>query len=360
MNKTYIIAEAGVNHNGNADLAFQLIDVAAEAGADAVKFQTFKAESLVTKNAVKAAYQIQSSDKTETQYEMLRKLELDYETHFKLVDYCKSKNIDFLSTAFDIQSLNFIVNELKVKTLKIPSGEITNAPLILANARTDCKLIISTGMATQNEVRNALSVAAFGLTERDKSIFPTKENLSNAFNSKKGKLRIREKITLLHATSQYPTMIEDVNLNAMQTLSQNFNVKVGYSDHTEGIVIPIIAATLGASIIEKHFTLDKDMDGPDHKASLNPKELKDMVSGIRSLPLILGDGVKKPRYSELQNIDIVRKSIVASSIIKKGDIFSSENITIKRPGNGISPFEYWSLLGKESKRNFEVDELITK
>jgi N-acetylneuraminate synthase len=359
MNKTYIIAEAGVNHNGNDDLAFQLIDVAAEAGADAVKFQTFKAESIVTKDLQKAAYQTNVFDPPESQFEMLKKLELDYKTHYKLADYCKSIGIDFLSTAFDIESLDFIVKKLYVKTLKIPSGEITNGPLLLANALTGRNLIISTGMATHEEVVDALSVVAFGLSSNSKTILPSKRSFIDAYNSPRGQLLLKEKVTLLHATTQYPTLPVDVNLKSMITMRQDFGLKVGYSDHTEGILVPIMATTLGASIIEKHFTLNKEMRGPDHKASLSPDELKDMVKGIRSVTSIMGDGIKKPRISELQNIDIVRKSVVALTAIKKGDVFSDKNITIKRPGNGLSPLDYWEILGKKSKKNYEIDDLIT-
>ena len=360
MSKVYIIAEAGVNHNGSSELAFQLIDAAVSAGADAVKFQTFKAETLVTKDAKKAVYQAQLTDPNESQYEMLKRLELDYQTHFKLLEYCKIKGIDFLSTAFDLESLNFIVNELNVKTLKIPSGEITNGPLLLANARTGCNLIISTGMATHEEVANALSVVSFGLIDKLKKLKPSKKAFKEAFMSLSGQLILKEKVTLLHATSQYPTLPEDVNLKGMTTMNKIFGLKVGYSDHTEGIMVPIMATTLGASIIEKHFTLDKNLPGPDHKASLDPSELKDMVSVIRSVSTIMGDGIKKPRDVELQNKGMVRKSIVAASSIKKGDFFSDKNIIIKRPGIGLSPFEYWELLGQKSQSNYEVDDLITK
>jgi len=360
MSKVYIIAEAGVNHNGSSELAFQLIDAAVSAGADAVKFQTFKAETLVTKDAKKAVYQAQLTDPNESQYEMLKRLELDYQTHFKLLEYCKIKGIDFLSTAFDLESLNFIVNELNVKTLKIPSGEITNGPLLLANARTGCNLIISTGMATHEEVANALSVVSFGLIDKLKKLKPSKKAFKEAFMSLSGQLILKEKVTLLHATSQYPTLPEDVNLKGMTTMNKFFNLNVGYSDHTEGIMVPIMASTLGASIIEKHFTLDKSFPGPDHKASLDPSELKDMVVAIRSVSTIMGDGIKKPRDTELQNKDMVRKSIVAASSIKKGDFFSDKNIIIKRPGIGVSPFEYWELLGQMSQNNYEVDELIIK
>ena len=354
----FIIAEAGVNHNGSPKLAFQLVDAAVQAGADAVKFQTFKAETLVTKNARKAAYQSQLTNPSESQFEMLSRLELDYQTHFKLLDYCQSKGIDFLSTAFDLESLNFIVNKLNVKTLKISSGEITNGPLLLANALTGCNLIISTGMATYKEVVDALSVVAFGLIDNVKNITPSKKAFKEAFFSLSGQLLLKEKVTLLHATSQYPTPSQDVNLKCMVTMSKDFDLKVGYSDHTEGIAIPIMAATLGATIIEKHFTLDKSLPGPDHRASLDPFELKSMVKAIRTVNIAMGDGIKKPTDNEILNKGMIRKSIVASAPIKKGDFFSDKNITIKRPESGLSPMYYWKIIGNKSHKNYEIDELI--
>jgi len=356
LKKVVIIAEAGVNHNGDDELAFQLVDAAVAAGADIVKFQTFKAESLVTKSASKAEYQQQLTNSSESQYDMLKKLELSHDMHFKLIDYCNLKNIEFLSTAFDFDSLEFLVNELSLKTLKIPSGEITNGPLLLAHAKTHCDLIISTGMATLEEIKEALGVIAFGMLDHKN---PSQKAFTAAFFSIEGQKLLKEKVSLLHCTTEYPAPLDDINLKAMNTMAQTFDLKIGYSDHSEGITVPIAATAVGAIIIEKHFTLDKTLPGPDHKASLNPKELKDMVSGIRAVEVALGDGIKSPKPSELPNREIARKSIVAAKNISKGDMFTEENITIKRPGAGKSPMEYWELLGTKSHADFKLDENVS-
>ncbi len=354
-NLVYIIAEAGVNHNGSEEMAFQLVDAAVEAGADAVKFQTFKTENIVTRNAVKAKYQQKTTDGNESQFDMLKKLELPYDTYYRLQSYCIEKNIQFLSTAFDIDSLEFLVKDLGVRTLKIPSGEITNGPFLLEHAKTNCNLILSTGMATIDEVQEALCVIAFGLMGGHS---PSKNKFRIAYNSDEGQKILKDKVALLHCTTEYPAPLQEINLNAMGTMYESFGLTIGYSDHTEGIIAPIVATAIGAKIIEKHFTLDKNLPGPDHKASLNPIELKSMVTAIRSVPLVMGDGIKKPSSSEIGNRNIARKSIVAASNIAKGDIYMPENLTFKRPGNGVQPMEYWDYLGRKASQNFKVDEQI--
>lgn len=334
MAKTIIIAEAGVNHNGSISLAKELIDVAALAGADYVKFQTFKAEELVSKQAKKADYQIANAkDKIESQLDMLKNLELSKEDHEVLMDYCKEKKISFFSTAFDLGSLQYLA-DIGLSLVKIPSGEITNLPYLRKAATLFEKVIISTGMATLAEVGDAI----------------------NVFINEGIELK---NIIVLHCTTEYPTPMEDVNLKAMQTIGKQFKVAFGYSDHTEGIEIPIAAVGLGASVIEKHFTLDKSMGGPDHKASLEPHELVSMVKSIRNVEkAISGNGTKVPAKSEIKNIAIVRKSIVANNLIKKGDVFNDQNITVKRPANGLSPMMWDFVIGKRASKDFEKDEPI--
>jgi N,N'-diacetyllegionaminate synthase len=331
-NKVFIIAEAGVNHNGSVDLAKQLIDVAVDSGADAVKFQTFKAENLVSKNAQKADYQKQTTDESESQFEMIKRLELDVATHKKLIKYCNEKGIMFLSTPFDSDSIN-LLNELNLKIFKIPSGEITNLPYLRHIGSLVKQVILSTGMSTLQEVDDALTILVDAGTKK-------------------------ENITVLHANTMYPTPMEDVNLNAMQTMRQEFNVAVGYSDHTLGIEVDIAAVTMGASIIEKHFTLDKTMKGPDHKASLEPEELKAMVRAIRNIEKALGSNEKILSPSEEVNINIVRKSIVANQNIKKGELLSEKNISTKRPGTGISPMKWDEIIGVVATKDYNADELI--
>ena len=333
MEKVFIIAEAGVNHNGDINIAKKLIDVAFDSGANSVKFQTFKAENIVSSNAPKADYQLNSTEKSETQFQMLKKLELDLKSHQILIDYCKIKGIIFLSTPFDIESVD-LLNKLGIKIFKIPSGEITNLPYLKKIGALNKKVILSTGMANINEIRDALRI------------------LTDAGTPKKN-------IIVLHANTEYPTPFEDVNLLAMQTIGRTFDVKVGYSDHTNGIEVPIAAVALGACVIEKHFTLDRNMEGPDHKASLEPPELKAMVSAIRNIEKAMsGNGNKEPSNSEKKNIPIARKSIVAKTNIKKGEIFSENNITIKRPGTGISPMLWYNVIGKISSTDFKPDDLI--
>lgn len=330
MNRIYIIAEAGVNHNGDLSLAKQLIDAAKTAGADAVKFQTFVSTNLVSRLAPKAEYQKQTTGQTESQLEMLKKLELSFEHFTMLHQYAKEIGIDFLSTPFDFDSIDFLA-ELGMPIWKIPSGEITNKPYLLKIADTKRPIILSTGMSTMEEIGEALEV----FHEYD-----------------------RKDITLLHCNTEYPTPFTDVNLRAMATLTEGFGVKVGYSDHTVGIEIPIAAAALGACVIEKHFTLDKNMQGPDHKASLEPKELAAMVSAIRNISLALGSGVKEPTVSELKNRPIARKSIVAKKDIPMGELMTEDNLTTKRPGDGLSPMCWENVLGRRAVREFKADEKI--
>ncbi|MDQ1264751.1 MAG: N,N-diacetyllegionaminate synthase [Campylobacterota bacterium] len=332
MNKVFIIAEAGVNHNGSIDLARKLIDVASEAGADAVKFQTFKAENLVSKNAKKAEYQKQTTDKEESQFDMIKKLELDVQTHKELIAYCKEKKIMFLSTPFDHDSIE-LLDDLGLDMFKIPSGEITNLPYLRHIGKLNKKVILSTGMTDIGEIEDALDILIEAGTKK-------------------------ENITVLHANTEYPTPMEDVNLRAMVTIGKTFNISFGYSDHTLGIEVDIAAVAMGASCIEKHFTLDKTMQGPDHKASLEPDELKEMVKAIRNIELALGSSVKKPSKSEIPNMQVARKSIVAACTIKKGELLSEDKLAIKRPGNGISPMRWDEIIGAVAQKDYQEDELI--
>jgi len=354
---TLIIAEAGVNHNGNEKLAFELVDAAHKAGVDIVKFQTFKAKNLVTKEAKQADYQVANTQKQESQLAMLERLELSYDAHHKLVKYCNSLGIEFLSTAFDFESLEFLVNDLGLKRLKIPSGEITNAPLVLAHAKTGCNLIVSTGMATLAEIEAVLGVIAFGYLG-DETCLPSTGAFETAYLSKEGQQVLKEKVTLLHCTTEYPAPISEINLNVMETMAYAFSLPVGYSDHSEGVVIPVAAVAKGALVIEKHFTLDKSMEGPDHKASLDPVELKVMVDAIRIVEKAQGHRLKGPQISELKNKTVARKSLVASKAIQKGENFSVENLTVKRPGTGMSPYSFWDMLGKPSSRAYYDGELL--
>jgi len=352
-----IIAEAGVNHNGDENLAFQLVDAAKKSGADIVKFQTFKAKRLVTADAKQCDYQITNTKKEESQLAMLSRLELSFEVHHKLIQHCNELGIEFLSTAFDSESLDFLVNDLKLKKLKIPSGELTNAPLVLEHARTGCDLIVSTGMATLAEIEMALGVIAFGYTVNENET-PNIESFQSAYFSEQGQQALKAKVTILHCTTEYPAPMVDINLKAMDTLATAFNLPAGYSDHSQGITIPIAAVARGACLIEKHFTLDNNMEGPDHKASLEPRELTAMVNAIRDVEFALGDGVKGPRPSEIKNKAIARKSLVAAKAIKVGQKYSAENLTVKRPGNGASPYLFWELLGKTALKNHAEGEVV--
>lgn len=354
---TLIIAEAGVNHNGDAKLAFQLIDVAHKAGADIVKFQTFKAKNLTTVQAVQADYQVVNTQKQESQLAMLTRLELSYETHHQLLDYCDQLGIEFLSTAFDSESLHFLVNDLGLKRLKIPSGEITNAPLVLEHARTGCDLIVSTGMATLSEIEAVLGVIAFGyIAQHDEQ--PSIVAFADAYASEDGQKALQGKVTLLHCTTEYPAPINEVNLRAMDTMTRAFDLPVGYSDHTEGLAVSVAAVARGAVLLEKHFTLEKNMEGPDHKASLDPKELGDLVTSVRQVEQALGRSVKYPTASEKKNKVVARKSLVAALPIMIGEEFSAKNVVAKRPGNGQSPFSYWNLQGQFAKHNYKEGDFV--
>jgi N-acetylneuraminate synthase len=355
--KTIIIAEAGVNHNGDEKLAFELVDAACAAGADIVKFQTFKAGSLVSKHAEQADYQAVNTGIVESQYDMLKRLELGYDIHHKLVAYCRERNIEFLSTAFDLESLSFLVDNLGLRRIKLPSGEITNAPYVLACARSGLDIIVSTGMASLSDIEQTLGIIAFGLTVGTNQN-PTPLAFSRAYFSAEGQQALKDKVTLLHCTTEYPTPPCDVNLKAMDTMAQAFPCPIGYSDHSEGIVVPIAAAARGARVLEKHFTLDRKLPGPDHWASLEPHELKEMVNGIRKVEQVLGDGIKGPRPSELKNVNVARKSLVVAKPIKKGELFNEQNLTIKRPGNGVSPMDYWKFIGSAAEKDYEADEVI--
>ena len=333
MSKTIIIAEAGVNHNCSLTIAKQLIDAAASAKADYVKFQTFKADNLVLKTTKKADYQVKNTLNTDnSQYQMLKNLELSIEQHHELMAYCRINNIKFLSTAFDLESIDFL-SSLHLGLWKIPSGEITNYPYLKRIARENQPVMLSTGMSTIEEIKAAVNILVKHGTDR-------------------------QQITVLHCNTQYPTPMQDVNLLAMQTIAREIGVKVGYSDHTLGIEVPIAAVTLGATVIEKHFTLDRNMEGPDHKSSLEPDELKAMVTAIRNIEKALGSSPKTVSSSESENINITRKSIVASKLIAKGEMFTEDNLTVKRPGNGISPMKWDDVIGKISDRNYEEDDLI--
>lgn len=352
-----IIAEAGVNHNGDESLAHALVDAAWQAGADIVKFQTFRAEKLVTGNARQAEYQTTNTGKSESQLAMLSRLELSFDAHLSLIRHCEALGIGFLSTAFDDDSLDFLVRDIRLKTLKIPSGELTNAPFVLRHARSGCNLIVSTGMATLGEVESALAVIAFGMV-REHDALPGMEAFMAAYASPQGQAALREKVTLLHCTTEYPAPMSDINLNAMDTLAQAFGLPVGYSDHSEGITVPVAAAARGACLIEKHFTLDKTMAGPDHKASLEPSELADMVTAIRNVEAALGNGVKGPRPCELKNKAIARKSLVAACDIAPGTVLNEQNVAIKRPGEGMSPYSWWDVIGKRASHAYLAGELI--
>lgn len=331
MEHVFIIAEAGDNHNGNFELALKLVDKAVEAGADCVKFQTFITENIISKFAEKAEYQKENTGSDETQFEMVKKLELSFEQFREIQKYCEEKGILFLSTPFDLDSVEFL-QEIEIPFWKIPSGEITNLPYLEKIARTGKKIIMSTGMCTMEEIGEALNVL--------------RRNGAG-------------EIALLHCNTEYPTPYQDVNLRAMQIMQDAFEIKVGYSDHTQGIEVPIAAVACGAKIIEKHFTLDKNMEGPDHKASLEPDELKQMVEAIRNIEKALGRAEKFPSDSEKKNIEIARKSIVAKRDIKEGELLTEENLSIKRPGNGISPMRWYEVLGTKAVKDFNEDEMIS-
>ncbi|MBK6908558.1 MAG: N-acetylneuraminate synthase [Rhodocyclaceae bacterium] len=327
-----IIAEAGVNHNGDMQIAKQLIDVAAAAGADLVKFQTFRADTLVTKSATKADYQKATTTADESQHTMLLRLELTESMHDELIAHCRLRNIEFFSTAFDLESLEYL-NSLGLPRVKVPSGEITNLPYLRKIGSFGKEVILSTGMSNMGEIEAAIDVL-----------------------EKAGTLR--DQIIVLHCNTEYPVPMHEVNLRAMRSIGEAFGVRIGFSDHTEGIEIAIAAVALGATVIEKHFTLDRSLPGPDHKASLEPGELNAMISAIRNVELAFGDGIKRPTFSESRNTAVARKSLVASVAVKQGEVFSAENLAVKRPGNGISPMRWDEVVGRAAPRNFAADELI--
>ncbi|MEK5483877.1 MULTISPECIES: N-acetylneuraminate synthase [unclassified Viridibacillus] len=356
MTNTYIIAEAGVNHNGSYSMAKKLVDVAKEAGANAVKFQTFRAENLVTKEAMQADYQVENLGKATSQYEMLKSLELSYEEFTALKSYCDEIGIEFLSTPFDHDSVDFLIEDLQMQTIKIPSGELTNSPFIHYIATKKKKMIISTGMATIAEIHEALSFVAYGLAKPYEEV--SIENVQSYYKTNEAKEILQKFVTVLHCTTEYPAPFETINLKAMNQLAEELNLPIGFSDHSQGISVPIAATSMGATIIEKHFTLDRNLPGPDHVASLEPLELSAMIEGIRQIESALGTGLKEPTPIEMKNRVAARKSLVASTDIRQGEILKISNIAVKRPGNGISPSKYWSIIGEKSTKFYKEDEQI--
>ncbi len=355
QDRVIVIAEAGVNHNGSLALALRLVDEAAATGADFVKFQTFRAEALVTAHAPKADYQNRNAPELTSQLEMLKALELDREAHRALIDRCAERGIGFLSTPFDPDSVRLLTEDLKLGMVKVSSGDLTNAPLLLQLARSGVDLVVSTGMATLAEVELALGVLAFGyLDDSD----PDLQKFGAAFASAAGRSVLKEKVVLLHCTSDYPAKLADVNLRAMDTLRERFDLRVGYSDHTDGIAIAIAAVARGAVAIEKHLTLDRTLPGPDHAASLEPGDFRSMVSAIRSTSEALGSPIKAPAASEMSTRRVARKAIVAARAIPAGELLSVENLTIKRAGGGLEPIEFWNLVGQPAERAYAADEVI--
>lgn len=355
-NRVYIIAEAGVNHNGSLDMAKELIDVAAGAGADAVKFQTFRADRLVSGSAPKAPYQVMTTGADETHHAMLRKLELDEAAHRELLARSCQRGIQFLSTPFDMESVNLLAGALNLPCLKLSSGEITNAPLLLKASRTGKRIILSTGMSTLSDIETALGVLAFGYL-RSPAI-PSVATFRETYGTREGQRVLHDNVTLLHCTTEYPAPYTEVNLRAMDTIAAAFGLPVGFSDHTDGIAIPIAAVARGAVVIEKHFTLDRTLVGPDHRASLEPEDLRAMVRAIRQVEESLGSARKLPTPSEAKNVTVARKSIVAAREISRGELFCEENLSFKRPGTGLSPLHYWELIGRKAGRDFVKDEVI--
>jgi N-acetylneuraminate synthase len=356
MSSTYIIAEAGVNHNGDIGLAKQLVDYAKSAGADAVKFQLFQAEKLVTAGAEQAEYQRMSTAGAKTQYEMLKALELSNDMFIDLQSYAKKNEIDFLVTPFDLDALVFINETLALPKIKIGSGDITNGPLLLKTGQFNKPVILSTGMSTLAEIELALNVIAYGMINTEKQDCTQLEDFSldsEIYNT------LKNKVILLHCTSEYPAPYNEINLKAMDTLRFAFGLPVGLSDHSMGIEIPLAAVARGAECIEKHFTIDKTLPGPDHKASLCPSELQSMVTGIRNIEQALGDGHKRPTSSELKNRALVRRSIVADQNIQAGELFTVTNLAVKRPYSGSSPMKYWDILGTRAEKDYSKDEAIT-
>lgn len=356
MSDVYIIAEAGVNHNGSLDRALELVNVAAKAGADAVKFQTFEADRLVSSSAPKANYQKNTTDEQESQLSMLRELELSREHHTEIVEHCSEQDIQFLSTPYDVQSLHFIVEEFELPYIKVPSAEITNGPLLWHVAQMEMKVILSTGMSLMGEIEDALSVLAFGyLKESPPSSL---QECKQVYASNEAQKQLRRHVHLLHCTSEYPAPVETVNLRAMETLRSGFDLPVGYSDHTEGIEVPIAAAARGAEVIEKHFTLSRDLPGPDHHASLEPNELVSMVRSVQNVKQALGGPRKHPVAAEWDNRKAMRRSMVANRPIAEGEKIGEDDLVIKRPGTGLAPIHYWDVVGRTADKAYEAGESI--
>ena len=355
MSRVFIIAEAGVNHDGSIDDARRMIDVAADAGADAVKFQTFRADQLVTARAAKAAYQVANTGEDGGQMEMLRRLELSHGDHAMLADHCRARGVRFMSTAFDMESLTLLAG-MDMPALKMPSGDITWGPMLLAAARLNKPLLVSTGMSTLEDIRQALSVIAFGLTREGEP--GGQDDLAAAFASEAGQTTLRARVTLLHCTTMYPAPLQAVNLKAMDLMARTFGLPVGYSDHTLGITVAIAAVARGATVIEKHFTLDRARPGPDHVASLEPDELVAMVRAIREVEIALGKAEKAPTPEEAGNLPIARRSLVAARSIAAGEVLTADMMTAKRPADGRSPMDVWALVGTKAGRAYEADEAI--
>ncbi|HEC20836.1 MAG TPA: N-acetylneuraminate synthase [Gammaproteobacteria bacterium] len=357
MTRVTVIAEAGVNHNGDLQRALALVDAAAQAGADAVKFQTFVPEALASRHAAQAEYQVRNDTTAhDSQLAMLQQLALPFADHPALLARCEERGITFLSSPFDTQSAHFLLEELKLPRLKLGSGELTNGPLLLQIAQAQRPMILSTGMATLAEIREALGVIAFGFLQTDDP--PCRDAFAAAFEDTQAQSLLRERVTLLHCTTEYPCPLNQVNLRAMDTLRDTFGLGVGYSDHTEGSHVALVAVARGAQVIEKHFTLDRSLPGPDHQASLEPAELQGMIEGIRALEMVLGSADKQPAPAEIANMSVARKSLVAARPIAAGETFSADNLSVKRPGTGRSPMDYWALLGQTARRDYDADEVI--
>lgn len=351
-----IIAEAGVNHNGSIERACELIDAAAKAGASVVKFQSFRSSELVSPMAAKAEYQKVATGSEETQFDMLRKLELSEEDHHRIFRHAQQRGLEFLSTPFDLPSLRLLTDKIGLRKIKIPSGEITNAPLLLEIARAHCEVIVSTGASTLSEIEEALGVLAFGYTKTSE---PTGvEDFEAAFASPEGQAALKERVKLLQCTSEYPAPVQEVNLCAIDTLAEKFGLPTGLSDHTTGIHVAIAAVARGASIIEKHFTLDRNLPGPDHRASIEPNELGEMIRAIRDVELALGDGEKKPSAAENKNRGVIRKSLVLAKPLQPGEVITPDHLATRRPAEGISPMQYWKILGRKAARAYAVGEAL--
>lgn len=354
MHDVFIIAEAGDNHDGNLDQAFKLVDIAAAAGADAVKFQTFRSEEIISAHAAMALYQIENTGREESQLEMARQLELPETAWAKIAARCRALDVEFMSTPYDPQSLDLLI-DLGLRRIKLPSGEITNAPLLLAAGRCNLPVILSTGMATMDEIREALGILAFGMTTPEEQE-PSRAAFREAGLSLEGQAALAKNVTLLHCTTNYPAPLDEVNLRAMDTMGSTFGLSVGYSDHTAGLIVPVAAAARGASVIEKHFTLDRNLPGPDHKASIEPQDLDKMVRQIREVERCLGKAEKTPTPSESANTPLVRRGLVALRPLKAGELLKAEDFGPKRPEAGASPMDYFDLLGSKVDRDYDTDE----